>query len=333
MGDCTWHDVTALGVRGAGWPDEGHPFDRLPPRAEALATDAVWRLSRMSAGLYVDFETNAVALHAKATLRDELAVEHHYRKYLDLYCRDGDTWRWAGVSRFGFMPSGETPLIEGIPAEWRQWRLYLPLVHSLDTLAIGIPADAEIRPLPSDPRSPVAIYGTSIVHGCGHLSRPGMAWPSIVSRRLDYPLINLGFSGSARSEPELATVLADLDPAAWVVDPLPNMTTELVETNAEPFLRTILDAHPETPLLMIEDRTHADAWLRPNYAAGQQAKRRAFRTIGDQLRQEGRPVHYLIGDELLGDDSEATTDASHPSDLGAWRYAAAVSPVLAEILT
>lgn len=332
MSKLIWHDSSQFGVRGSGWPDQGHWFDRLPPHAETVATEAVWRLSRQSAGLYIDFESNAGSLHAKATLRAELPPEHHYRKYLDLYCRDEDRWRWAGVSRFGFMPSGETPLVEGLPAGWRQWRLYLPLTHSLDILEIGLPEGAQIRPAAPDPRPPIVIYGTSIVHGCGHLSRPGMVWPSIVARRLDYPLVNLGFSGSARSEPPLAKILAELDPVAFVIDPLANMSLDLVQSNAEPFLRTLLNAHPETPLLMVEDRVHADAWLRPDYAPAQRTKREAFRRIGEQLRREGFPVTCLTGDDLIGDDSEGTTDASHPSDLGAWRYADAVTPVLKSLL-
>eukprot|EP01050_Picozoa_sp_SAG11_P018797 SAG11_NODE_2898_length_2851_cov_3.351381_3_plen_67_part_00 len=35
--------------------------------------------------------------------------------------------------------------------------------------------------------------------GCA--SRPGMCHPAIVGRRLDRPVINLGFSGNGRMEP------------------------------------------------------------------------------------------------------------------------------------
>ena len=44
------------------------------------------------------------------------------------------------------------------------------------------------------------IYGTSITQG-GCASRPGMAYTNILSRRIDAPFINLGFSGSGRGEP------------------------------------------------------------------------------------------------------------------------------------
>ncbi len=332
-----WLDCRELGGGGMGWAgaEVAHPYDRLPARAAGVVTEAVWKLSRQSAGLWIDFRSNAGALHARCRLRQAPPPEHHYIKYLDLYARneaEGGRWRWAGVSRYGFMPSGETPLVDGLPATWRAWRLYLPLTYALDRLEIGVPDDAEVQPAPADSRRPIVLYGTSIVHGCAHLSRPGMAWPSIVGRRLDWPIVNLGFSGSARCEPELGAILAELDPALFVVDPLANMSLELVESNAEPFLRQLLDRHPETPLVLIADRTHADAWLRPGYADRQQAKQAAFRRIGDRLRQAGATVAYVEGDKLIGHDGEATTDASHPNDLGAMRYADVVAPILSTML-
>lgn len=336
MATMHWHDVSSLGVSGRAWagPTLAHPFDRLPARAEGVVPDAVWELSRQSAGMWVDFTTDAGTIHARCLLRQPPPPEHHYIKYLDLYCRDGaGRWRWAGVSRYGFIPSGETPLVEGLPTQPRQWRMYLPLTYKLERLELGVPAGATLEPAPPDPRPPVVIYGTSIVHGCGHLSRPGMVWPSIVGRQLDWPVINLGFSGSARMEPALGQILADLQPAVLVIDPLANMSRELVERNAAPFLDALRSAHPATPILLIEDRAHAHAWMLPDYAPGQAAKQAAFRAVAERLRAAGGgPVYYLEGQNLIGADSEATTDGSHPSDLGAMRYAEAVTPVLRSIL-
>ncbi len=330
-----WCDATKFGIRGRGWPDEDARYARLPTRAQAAVTEAVWRLSRQSTGMYVEFVSDTDAIHGRIRLVKPPADGHEYIKYLDLYCRDDDgRWRWAGASKFGVVPSGETPVVEGIPRASRHWRLYLPLTYEVKHLEIGVADDASVEPAPVDSRKPVVMYGTSIVHGCGHLSRPGMVWPSIVGRRLDWPIINLGFSGSARCEPPLAGILADLDAAVFVVDPLANMGggSALVDRNAEPFLRTLLGAHPKTPLVMMDDRTHADAWLRPTYAAAQHEKQAAFRAIADRLCKEGYPVDYIQGAELIGHDGEGTRDGSHPNDLGAMRYAEIVAPRIKKLL-
>jgi hypothetical protein len=328
-----WIDIKELGVSGKGWIDTKSFYDRLPGRAEGIVTDAVWSLSRQSTGMWVDFMSDSDIIHARTKLRSSPPPEHHYIKYLDLYCRDDDgNWRWASVSKYGFMPSGETPLIEGLSRNLREWRLYLPLTYEVDSIELGISENANIQPITPDTRKPVVIYGTSIVHGCGHLSRPGMVWPSIVGRQLDYPVINLGFSGSARMEPKLAEIIAELDPAVFVIDPLANMGKDLVLQNAESFLWILLNKHPDTPILLIEDRTHANAWLNHDYLPAQLEKQAAFKKIADKLRKDGYRIDYITGADLIGTDSEATTDGSHPSDLGAMRYADVVSPALQEML-
>ena len=53
--------------------------------------------------------------------------------------------------------------------------------------------------------------------------RPGMPHPAILGRRLGHPIINLGFSGNGRMEPEVGQFLCELDPLIYVIDCLPNM--------------------------------------------------------------------------------------------------------------
>jgi hypothetical protein len=60
--DARWHDVTDWGVEGRGWADQERKrwFDRFPAKAEGRVTDAVWNLSRDSAGMMARFKTNGV---------------------------------------------------------------------------------------------------------------------------------------------------------------------------------------------------------------------------------------------------------------------------------
>jgi lysophospholipase L1-like esterase len=43
-------------------------------------------------------------------------------------------------------------------------------------------------------------------------------------------------------------------------------------------------------------------------------------------------VHFWGGEDLIGNDGEATVDGSHPTDLGMVRYADAIEPVLRKVL-
>lgn len=329
----TWYELGTLGVQGRGWAETAHPYDRLPARAEAAIPEWVWDLSRQATGFYVDFRSNAAEIHARTVLRVPPYEHQAYIKYLDLYARDvAGKWRWAGMSKHGFIPSGQTPLIEGLSPEWRTYRLYLPLFYAVERIELGLPAEASVEPVAPPARKPIVVYGTSIVHGHA-ASRPGMAWTSILGRRLDWPVINLGFSGSARMEPDLGGIIAELDAALFVIDPLPNMSRETVEQNAEPFLRHLLAAHPRTPILLVEDRAHAQEWLYTAMRQDREAKRAAFRALYERLCAGGATnLAYTEGDPLLGDDSEATVDGSHPSDLGFVRYADCLQPTIAALL-
>src|SRR3954470_18529045 len=66
--DLVWYDARLLGVEGQGWTDTKAPFDRLPAKAEGKVPDAVWNLSRQSAGLAVRFVTDAPAVQFRWSL-------------------------------------------------------------------------------------------------------------------------------------------------------------------------------------------------------------------------------------------------------------------------
>ena len=333
MSDYQWHDVRALGPRGVGFDDRAHPYDRLPARAETELPEHVWRLSRQSTGMYVDFGTDATELHAHTVLRVPPNEACLWAKYLDLYVRDAQRrWRWAGVSTNGFIPSGQTPLITGLPEARRTFRLYLPLTFSVERLSLALPQGATLEPAPAPGHGPVVIYGTSVVHGSS-AARPGMVFPSILGRWLDREVINLGFSGSGKMHPPLAGMLGQIAASLLVIDPLPNMSADLVRERAEPFLRELLDARPNTPILMVEDRVHAHHWMLPGPQRQREEKRAAWREIYERLKGENPcRLAYLGGDGLLGADGDDTIDGSHPTDLGYQRMAAAHAPVWRELL-
>ena len=98
-------------------------------------------------------------------------------------------------------------------------------------------------------------------------------------------------------------------------------------------VRTLSEAIPNTPIVLIEDRTYANTWLIPSLRERHTASRAALKAAYDKLKAEGvEDLHYVEGEHLLGDDDEATTDSSHPSDLGMMRMADALEPVLRQVL-
>lgn len=330
-----WTDIRDLRIEGQGWTDTKAPFDRLPARAEDVVRDVVWDLSRHSAGLCVKFVTDATEIHGRWTLTlDRLAMSHMPAtgcSGLDLYIDTDDGPGWAGVGRPETLPDVEAGLASGLEPGEKSCTVYLPLYNGVTSVEIGVPDGATIEAAvrPAD-RKRIVFYGTSITHGAS-ASRTGTNHVARVGRDLDCEVINLGFSGNGQMEPEVATFLAELDPDVFVVDCLPNMAADLVTERAAHLVRTIRSARPDTPILLVEDRTYGDARFVRSRRERNETSRAAFRDVYEGLVSGGvGGLHYMEGEGLLGEDD--TVDGSHPTDLGFRRQADAFVKHLRELV-
>ncbi len=331
-----WYDVKDWGVEGRGWNETARYFDRYPSRAEKSIRPPVWSLSRHSAGMLVRFETDARTLHARySLLSSSLAMPHMPAtgvSGLDLYAQDErGRDRWLAVVQ-PRAQQVEVKMVDGVDAGTRRYTVYLPLYNGVEELRIGVPSGAAFRSIAPRQRGALLFYGTSIMHGaCA--SRPGMAIPAILGRRFDRPTVNLGFSGNGQMEPEVVALLAELDPSVYIIDTLPNMTPELVAERTVPLVTRLREKRADTPILLVEDRTFTSAPFFQGMRQMHDRRRDALRNSYERLRKaDVKGLHYLTGDQLLGDDSEGATDGSHPNDLGFMRYSDAYEKVLKPIL-
>ena len=106
-----------------------------------------------------------------------------------------------------------------------------------------------------------------------------------------------------------------------------------VSERAVPLVKKLRQTHPETPLLLVEDRSYTNSQFFPQRMAHHLDSRKALRAAYAALKVDCiKNVFYLNGEGLLGTDGEGATDGSHPSDLGMLRYADAYEPVLRAIL-
>lgn len=333
-----WVDAKKLTVEGLGFKDVKSPYDRLPERAEGVVPQAVWNLSRDSAGALVRFTAATTEIRARWTVTNSNLAGANITAIassgLDLYAKtDAGKWRWLGVGQPKF-PDTTAVLVNGIPATEREFMVYLPLRNGVTSLEIGVPQGATIKPGPARPAGsrPIVFYGTSITHGIG-ASRAGMTHVAMLGRTFNREVINLGFSGNGRMEPEVLKFVAELNPAVFVLDCLPNMGAQLVTERTVPGVKLLREAHPGTPILLVEDRNIQTGFLVEARRKANEANHAALREAFAALQAEKIPhVYYLEGANLLGDDGEGTVDGSHPTDLGFTRQAAELERVLRPIL-
>src|SRR5947209_9798 len=261
-----WIDAKKLTVGGLGFKDVKLPYGRLPGRAEGVVPAAVWNLSRDSAGALVRFTAATTRIHARWTVTNKNLASANITAIassgLDLYAKtDAGKWRWLGMGQPTF-PDTTAVLIDGIPATDREFMVYLPLRNGVTSLEIGVAKGGTIKPgtARAAGSKPIVFYGTSITHGIG-ASRAGMTHVAMLGRTFNREVINLGFSGNGRMESEVVKFVAELDPAVFVLDCLPNMGAKDVTERTVPGVKMLREAHPATPILLVEDRNYETGFL------------------------------------------------------------------------
>ncbi len=331
-----WYDLQLLDVEGKAFEDTENFYDRLPARAKQEVRGPVWSLSQDSAGLCARFVTDATTISARWTLRkNRLAMVHMPAtgvSGLDLYVKTEEGWRWVSVGRPEKLPTNEVVLLPPVSPGTREFLLYLPLYNGVSQVELGLPKEAKLWKAPAYETRPVVFYGTSITQG-GCASRPGMVHTAILGRNLNCPVVNLGFSGNGRMEAEVAKYIAEIDASIYVIDCLPNLAAPDVASRTEPLVKLLREARPDTPIVLVEDRTYSNSFLVTARRERNDTNRAALRAAYDRLTKAGvKNLYYLPGETMLGTDRDDTVDGSHPTDLGFFRQAEAFQPLLKKVL-
>ena len=328
-------------VHGRWWGDElKSSYHRLTPRAEGVVRSAVWSLSQQSAGLSLRFHTNAPTIKVRYKVSRGLSMFHMPStgaSGLDLFATDAEgQLRWC-ASRFNLSFKDtinyEFKDITYFTGEGRgyDFELFLPLYNEVTWLEVGVPDDREITFQPVSLEQPIVVYGTSVAQGaCA--SRPGMAWTNIVHRETGYPVINLGFSGNGLLEEEVFRLLSEIDAKLYIIDCLPNLSTERTELIYDRMLKGVklLREKSDAPILLMEhcySNGSASQQAIDWYMNANKEQRRAYQT----LQEQGiKGLHYLPY-EVMGFTLDFMVEGCHPNDLGMRQYGDAVGKKIDEI--
>lgn len=329
-------NAETLPLFGKAREDTKERYERLPAEFEGRSREGVWYLGRHSAGLYVRFRSNSTAIWCRWTAKFGCHMNHQTltgTRGVDLYTLTAkNEWRFMGAGRPEINDKTTTSRIIGdMTPEMREYMLYLPLYDGVTSVEIGVDSTAVVeQPAVDLPKSdkPIVMYGTSILQG-GCANRPGMAHTSIIERKLNREVINLGFSGNALLDYEIAELMASVkDPAIFVFDYVPNAWDYLISgEQGEKFFRIVRDAHPDVPILFLEDPYFSyyewDAKIREEVDKKNAAQRALFK----KLKKQGeKNIWYLKSDDMVGHDNEPFVEGLHFTDLGMMRYAEWLTP-------
>lgn len=318
-------------------------YYRLPDKLKGVVRKELWELGCDGAGIAIRFSTDAQCIGAKWTLTYNFAMAHMAYtgiKGMDLYvCHKNKEWKFAGTA----FPNGKESsnvFIRKMNGEKREYMIYLPLYDGIEEMAIGIDSTATIyAPAGSlvENKLPILFYGTSITQG-GCVSRPGMAYPSIISRKLHRPVINLGFSGNGRMDRNMADWIKTIAIAAIVIDCLPNCTYATTRDSSDYFIGSIAYANPNVPVYIVNNFEYPKQFILPENNNDMVQENILIKDIYKRLKRHGTTIkNHATGKEFhtgplknlrfinvskkRGIDNEDTVDGDHMTDLGTSHFA------------
>ncbi len=340
--DLVWHTPSEEPFRLAGfpWHDRDRAYRRMPVVPKEPLPEAVDWLAWCTAGGQAQFQTNSRRVAVRVSLRAPADMVHMPATGqcgFDVYVGPPGEQVYYNTTKYDLRKTEyEVLLFEHEKAQMRNFTLNFPLYQGVDDVKVGLDTAADVEaPPPYALDGPVVIYGTSITQG-GCASRPGMAYTNILSRRLNVQVVNLGFSGSGKGEPEVARTIAGIPgPALLILDYEANChpLEKLKETLPE-FIRILRARHPDAPILVVSRIQNGQEKTQEAMARERRTRLEFQRQTVERLRKDGDAnISFLDGSALLGDDfDECTVDGAHPTDLGFYRMARGIEPTAHEML-
>ena len=327
-----WYHLTdpALSLEGLALSDrEGRRYWRLPADVIDQVNSGVSEVAKFPSGARVRFATDSRRIALCAVVGPA-----GYIKNVGAIGKCGLAGYVDGEWHYVVYPTAsdaeEMTGAYDLDGKMHEHTVYLPLFTPLYDLMIGLDDDAQVKPpRPYAVQKPIVFYGSSITNGAS-ATHAGNAYVSIVCRRLDASFLNLGFSGSARGEENIARYIAGLDMSLFVMDYDHNAPDAAhLEATHERFFRIVREAQPDLPIALI---SKPDFDIDPEGNAARRAVIR--RTYEHALAAGDARVRFIDGETLFGttERRDCLVDGTHPNDLGFRRMADAITPVLRELL-
>ncbi len=316
-------------VHGLPWFFENQNFSRLPN--DVFVSKNIEFLKLHPSGAYLSFSTNSTFIKVKATVSSKSYMSHMPATGIlgcDLYILDKGKWLFLNTTKVD-QANYEMSLVDGMPKQMMQYRLYLPLYIALQSLEVGVEQGAIIQSSEPIKQEKIVFYGTSITQG-GCASRPGMNETSLIGRWTNTEIINMGFSGSAHLEPQMAEAISNiLHIQLLVLEIEANAGEALVlKERLEPFVNIILEKQPSIQIILISHYPYALA----NYKPDMLARFLDHFQFQKQLCKKNNWT-FIDGKKILNKlGYEETVDGVHLTDLGFYTLAKSLTKTIKKLL-
>lgn len=320
-----------LKIYGIPFFEERKKLERLPKHIRDKVKSLEF-LGRRCPGARLCFKTNSEKITIKAklnTLSPDIGMSIYSCQSFNVLIGDRQNAYFAGIAN----PANyEEKIFEKTFEKSNNMEdvtIFLPRNEEIDDIVIEVDDNADVTsPTPYKYSKPILYYGSSITEG-GCCARVTNAYNAIISNRLDVDYYNFGFSGAARGEIEIADYINTIDMSIFVLDYDHNAPTikHLKDTH-QPFFNRIREKNPDLPIVIMS---------KPDFDYDKNApeRREIIKNTYLNAKNAGdKNVYFVDGQSFFGDNDRhfCTNDCIHPNDLGFYRMADVLTPIIKSIL-
>lgn len=314
--------------------NDGLPLSRVDISKFGIPEFAKEYLSH-STGVAVVFKTNSREISAKWFTKkgkNDVTTSGFFQHGLDLYIREGGKWVFAGVGRpKSYGEYHERMIVSNMAEGEKECLLYFPMYSKLTSLEIGVEKGATIEAIPSPFKHKILFVGSSLTHGSA-ASRPGLAYVARMGRLLNAETPNIGVGGKCKLDDYFINIVCATEADAYIFDTFSNPTGQQVEERLYNFVKRIVEAHPDKPMIFLQTLKYDKTRFDLDYRKFSEGQRGAAVKGMAKICKEFKNVYFVDPALYVGEDGEGTSDGIHLNDLGTQRTLDVVMPKVRKIL-
>lgn len=331
MKEFTYKDYP-IKVFGIPHFDKHKTLERLPSEVIEKIPDLSF-LGRRPMGARLGFRTNSKRFSLKIefdTLNVDVGMSIYSCQSAYVFAGERTSSRFLGLSNPYNYENKVFEKTFNKTDEMEDITIFLPRNEIIKNVWISVEDEATIEPpTPYKYSKPMLFYGSSITEG-GIACNVCNGYNALISRHLDADYYNLGFSGNAKGEIEMADYINTIDMSVFIYDYDHNApTVEHLSATHEPFFKRIREKNPTLPIVMM---------TRPFAVYGEdEIKRREVvrKTYENAISQGDKNVYFINGEDFFKNDPDREVcfiDTIHPNDLGFYKMALIIEPIIKKIL-
>lgn len=287
----------------------------------------IYSNNKFPAGKYIDITTDAKKITVNIIFKERANLKNMTliaTSGVDIYEKSQD-WTWIK----SIVPNHQWNMnvvdtIEFNSKKKKNLRFYMPLFSSVARFEIYVKPDECIELL-QETNKTILIYGSSISQGCA-ASRPGLSYSNILSRMVDFDVLNYGFSESCRGEDEIIEYIANKNANIYVIEYDHNSPIDEFRLKHKNVYLRIREKNKSSLIIFISrisggiSISNTECSIRNEIIQS---------TVDFAINNGDKNVVYINGSNLLPEHKEIyLTDDRHPNDFGMFEIASSIKKVI-----